>query len=403
MQRVTFSVMFFVKKKKPLRNGDLPIYFRITYNGKYVETSLKRGIPEELWDNHKQRAKGKSKIAQNLNQELESVLGQIYNHRLDLQERGKTVTARKLMDAYLGKDQAGPTLIQLFGEHNKDMSERVGIDFAPLTLQRYEVADRHVKTYLEQQNKKDIELAELNHEFITGFEHYLKVVAGCQHNSAMKHMKALKKIVGIAISRDLIRKDPFSSYKIRTKKVDREYLTEHELSLLAELELRMPRTELVRDLFLVQCYTGLAFKDLYELTPDNIQIGVDGDKWIFIKRGKTDTPCHIPILPIVEQVLEKHSDHPIAKNRGTLLPVFSNQKMNSYLKEIADKAGIHKQLTTHMARHTFATTVALSNGVPIETVSKMLGHRKIATTQIYGRILDHKIADDMRKLRDKLR
>jgi integrase len=164
----------------------------------------------------------------------------------------------------------------------------------------------------------------------------------------------------------------------------------------------MPRTELVRDLFLIQCYTGLAFKDLYDLTPENIQIGVDGDKWIFIKRGKTDTPCHIPILPIVEQILSKHTDHPIAKKRGTLLPVFSNQKMNSYLKEIADKTGIHKQLTTHMARHTFATTVALSNGVPIETVSKMLGHRKIATTQIYGRILDQKISDDMKKLKKRL-
>jgi site-specific recombinase XerD len=283
-----------------------------------------------------------------------------------------------------------------------DMSERVGIDFAPLTLQRYEVADRHVKTYLERQNKKDIELVELNHEFITGFEHYLKVVAGCQHNSAMKHIKALKKVVGIALSRDLIRIDPFKSYKITTMKVDRGYLNEWELEMITDLKLRMPRTELVRDLFLVQCYTGLAYKDLYELAPENIQVGVDGEKWIFIKRRKTDTPCHIPILPPVEPILIKYADHPTAKQRGKLLPVFSNQKMNSYLKEIADLAGIHKQLTTHMARHTFATTIALSNGLPIETTSKILGHTKIPTTQIYGRILDHKIAEDMNALKKRL-
>ncbi|MCB0755373.1 MAG: phage integrase SAM-like domain-containing protein, partial [Flavobacteriales bacterium] len=202
MQRVTFSIFFFAKKNKPLRNGDLPIYIRVTCNGKSVETSIKRGVPPELWDANRQRAIGKTKAALGINQELESITGQFHNHKLELQERGKAVTARKLMDAYLGKDQSGPTLLQLFSEHNMDMSERVGIDFAPLTLQRYEVADRHVKTYLERQNKKDIELVELNHEFITGFEHYLKVVAGCQHNSAMKHIKALKKVVGIALSRD---------------------------------------------------------------------------------------------------------------------------------------------------------------------------------------------------------
>ena len=401
MQRVTFSILFFLKRNKPLRNGDLPIYLRITWNGRSVETSIKRGLPEKLWNQSRQRASGNSKVAININQELDSIQGQLHHHKLDLQERGKTVTARKLMDAYLGKDQTGPTLLQLFSEHNKDMSERVGIDFAPLTLQRYEVAHRHIKKYLERQNKKDIELAEVNHEFITGFEHYLKL-GGCQHNSAMKHIKALKKVIGIALSRDLIRIDPFKSYKITTKKVDREYLNEYELKTITELELKMPRTEMVRDLFLIQCYTGLAFKDLYELKPENIQVGVDGEKWIFIKRGKSKIPARIPILPTVEPILDKYAGHPIAQQRGTLLPVFSNQKMNSYLKEIADLAGIHKNLTTHVARHTFATTVALSNGLPMETTSKILGHTKIPTTQIYGRILDHKIAEDMNALRKKL-
>ena len=402
MQRVTFSILFFLKKNKPLRNGDFPIYLRITCNGRSAETSLKRGIPSSIWNQSRQRVIGKSKIAVNINQELDSIRGQIHNYKIDLQERQRAVSARSLMDSYQGKDKAGPTLLELFAEHNKDMSERVGIDYAPLTLQRYEVAERHIRKYLEQRKKKDTPLAEINHEFITGFEHYLKVTSECQHNSAMKHVKALKKIVGIALSRDLIRKDPFSRYKITTKKVDRVYLNGPELKQLEELEIDIPRIETVRDLFVLQCYTGLAFNELSRLKREDLKVGVDGENWVFIKRGKSDVPSRIPLLPPAIRVIEKYAGHPTATKANKLLPVLSNQKMNSYLKEIADLAGIKKELTTHMARHTFATTVALSNGVPMETVSKILGHRKITTTQIYGRILDHKISDDMNALRKKL-
>ena len=403
MQRVTFSVLFYVKRSKPFRNGDLPIYLRITIDGKKAETSLKRGVLPELWDNVRHRAKGQTKEAKQINQELDSVSGQLHNHKLEFQEHGKTVTAQALLDVYLGKGDRQITLTELFEEHNSDMSARVGKDYAPLTLQRYKAGFAHVQTYLER-NYNGVEhlINEVNHQFITGFEQYLKVIAGCQHNSAMKHVKALKKIIGIALARDIIRKNPFANYRITIKPTDRGYLMDHELKLLEEQEFTIERLQVIRDLFLFQCYTGLAYKDLEALTPDHIAIGQDGVNWIFIERGKTGVLCKIPILTVPQRILDSYSNHPICTKRGKVLPVPSNQKMNAYLKEIATICGINKDLTTHLARHTFATTIALANDMPMETLSKLLGHRKITTTQIYGRILDKKIGSDMDNLRRKL-
>ena len=386
-----------------MRNGDVPIYIRITLGGKIAETSLKRGVAAELWCQTKQRAKGNSSIAKGINQELDSVSGQLHNHKLEFQEHGKTLTAQALLNAYLGKGDQQITLCGLFEEHNSDMAARVGKDYAPLTLQRYKAGSKHIQTYLSRNyNGDDLLINEVDHQFITGFEQYLKVVAECQHNSAMKHVKALKKIIGIALARDIIRKNPFASYRITIKPTDRGYLMEHELKLLEEHEFTIERLQVIRDLFLFQCYTGLAYKDLEALTPDHIVIGQDGGNWIFIERGKTGVLCKIPILPIPQQILDSYADHPLCMRRRKVLPVPTNQNMNAYLKEIAVVCRINKDLTTHLARHTFATTVALSNDMPMETLSKILGHRKISTTQIYGRILDKKIGSDMDNLRRKL-
>ena len=240
MQRVTFSVLFYVKRSKPFRNGSLPIYLRISIDGKKAETSIKRGVTPELWDNVKQRATGQSKEAKQINQELDSISGQLHNHKLEFQEQGKTLTPKRLLDAYRGKENYRQvTLTELFEKHNSDMSERVGKDYSPLTLQRYKAGLAHIYTYLERDySGKDHLISEVNHQFITGFEQYLKVVAGCQHNSAMKHMKALKKIIGIALARDIIRINPFTSYRITVKPTDRGYLMDHELKLLEEQKLR---------------------------------------------------------------------------------------------------------------------------------------------------------------------
>lgn len=279
----------------------------------------------------------------------------------------------------------------------------VGKEFSPLTLQRFEAGFKHALIFMKiQYRNEELPLSEINHKFITGFEFYLKTIAKCQHNSAMKHMKALKKVIRIGLANDYIRKDPFASYKITTKNVDKGYLSESEIKTLIEKEFSIERINIVKDLFLFQCYTGLAYLDMASLTNENIQLGIDGAKWIYTKRKKTGTSCHIPIFPVAQRIIEKYANHPAKIVSGKLLPAPSNQKMNAYLKEVADLCGINKNMHTHMARHTYATTVTLLNGIPLETVSKLLGHSKIQTTQVYAKVLDEKISKDMKGLMLKM-
>src|SRR5690606_9065714 len=197
-----------------------------------------------------------------------------------------------------------------------------------------------------------------------------------------------------------IPRDPFEKYQLKFHRVDREYLEEDELEAIENKEFKIIRLQWIRDLFVFSCYTGLAYVDTMNLTPDNISIDVEGEYWIITTRQKTGLPLRILILPKALEIIEKYRSHPRALEKGTLFPVISNQKLNSYLNEIADLCEIKKNLTFHLARHTFATTVTLCNGVPLETVSKMLGHSKITTTQIYARVVERKVSDDMRTLRE---
>jgi integrase len=196
--------------------------------------------------------------------------------------------------------------------------------------------------------------------------------------------------------------NPLAHYKSTAKAKEREFLTKAELDSLAKKNFSISRLEQVRDIFLFCCYTGLSYADVKKLRRSEISTGMDGGQWIFTNREKTDTSMRVPLLPVASMVLDRYSNHPQCDNAGLLLPVLSNQKMNAYLKEIADLCGVNKLLTFHIARHTFATTVTLSNGVPIETVSKMLGHTNLKTTQHYAKILDNKVSDDMMQLRQKL-
>ena len=400
--RSTFSILFYIKRTKLLRNGNAPIYLKLTINGVATEASLKRSIAPSQWNTSKNRARGNNGESNNLNSYLQSVQGQLYTYHQKLQETGRVVSAEHLRDYFLGKGEKKWTLAKLFSEHNNSMRTLVGKEYAPLTLQRYETALKHLLIFTKKQyGLTDLHLAEVDNKFITDFEFYLKATAGCQHNSAMKHIKALKKIVRIALANDYIRKDPFVHYRITQRPVNRECLTEEEIRLLSNKELPVKRIAIVRDLFLFQCYTGLAYKDLERLTIDNIQTGIDGHNWAFIKRGKTGVPCHIPLLPQAETILDKYRDHLCRTLKNRLLPVPTNQKMNSYLKEIGDLCGIKKDLHTHLARHTYATTITLSNGIPMETVSRILGHRKLQTTQLYAKVLDEKISKDIEHLRKK--
>lgn len=385
-----------------LRNGEAPIYLRITVNGKSVELSIKRSIRPELWDTTKNKCKGASEPAKATNDYLDSIRGQLYTHQQTMQERGKVIDAKTLSQAFLGVGEKQWQLLELFQEHNSQMEQLLNKDFSPNTLQRYLAAFKHLGNFIQvQYNCSDIYLNELDHAFVTRFEQYLKTVISCQHNSAMKHVKALKKVVNLALANDYIKKDPFANYTISIKEVKRDCLTQAELDQIASKEISIERLDVIRDLFLFQCYTGLAFADLASLTPEHIQIGVDRYKWLFVERTKTNTDCRIPLFPITEEIVTKYKNHPerIIKNR--LLPVPSNQKMNAYLKELGAICGITKNIHTHLARHTYATTVTLGNNIPIETVSKLLGHKKIQTTQIYAKVLETKVSKDMEGLREK--
>jgi site-specific recombinase XerD len=292
--------------------------------------------------------------------------------------------------------------VELFQQHNDDMEKLIGIDYSPLTLQRYKAGLKHVKIFCKLNYKNEaLPLMEVNVKFIKEFEFYLKSVAKCQHNSAMKHVKALKKIIRIALANEFIKKDPFFNYTITHTKIERDVLTQHELTVLTEKEINIERLDVIRDLFLFQCYTGLAYKDLATLESDHIQIGIDGNKWIAKKRSKTGVSFRVPLFPVSERILKKYLNHRCNSIEGKILPVPSNQKMNAYLKELADICGIKKKLHTHLARHTFATTITLANNIPMETVSKLLGHTKLQTTQIYAKVLETKVSDEMEALRGK--
>lgn len=245
-------------------------------------------------------------------------------------------------------------------------------------------------------------IKDVDHKFITGYKYFLKTERNCGHNSAVKYITNFKKIVRIAYANDWIGKDPFFNWKAKLKIVDREFLSEEEIQRIIEKEVHIPRLELVRDIFIFSCYTGLSYVDVKKLSKDNIVRGIDGNYWIKTKRAKTDSSSNITILSNAFSIIQKYKTHPDIENSNKVIPILSNQRMNSYLKEIADLCGITKNLTFHLARHTFATTVTLTNGVPIESVSKMLGHKSLKTTQHYAKILDRKVRDDMAILKEKL-
>lgn len=275
----------------------------------------------------------------------------------------------------------------------------VGKDIAPATLTRYETTLMHVQGLIQTKyRQQDILLQSVNHEFIKNFEHYLKTVRNCGHNTTVKYIRNLRKIIRIALSNDWLKKDPFRSISYRLKEVNRAYLTDTELKLLLNKEFSNERLRRIKDIFLFSCFTGLAFSDVKSLTRENITIGINNQKWLRTKRKKTGNPSEIPLLDVPNAIINKYENDPICLLEQKLLPVGSNQKMNEYLKEIADLCGINKNLSTHTVRHTFATTVTLTHGVSMEAVSKMLGHSNIATTKQYARIVDTLIINEMKKV-----
>ena len=396
------AILFWLQRSKLNKRGKCPIYIRITVDGGRAGIASGKWIEPERWNPNSGRVRGNSEEAKAINEFLRKSWAKITSQFDKFTEHEKLVTATLMKKAFLGKLEQKKPLVELFENHNKRLETLVGNQYASGTYKRYKVSLNHLKSFLEKQyNISDISLTELDFKFITDYEYYLHNDKGCGTNAALKHIQNLRKIVNNAVDNDWLAKDPFSRFKRAREQTKRGFLTESELEKIYDKGIDIARVAQVRDIFVFACYTGLSYSDVAKLTPDNIVKGIDGHDWISIDRTKTDEKSSIPLMDPALKTINKYKNHPEANNKGLVFPVISNQKTNLYLKELAEICGIKKRLSFHLARHTFATTVTLNNHVSIESVSKMLGHKSIKTTEIYAKILDTRVAEDMKKVKDK--
>jgi site-specific recombinase XerD len=400
----SFGILFYLRKPKGYVKGEIPVAMRITVNHARKEVSTKHACEPDRWNNQAQRAKGITEKVKTLNAYLDSLERKVHEARLKILDTDKVVSAEAIVKILTGQEEKAIMLLDVFRDHNKKMAALSGIEYSPGTVERYATTLSHTQTFIEwKYNRSDIEIKNLSFDFVSDMEFWLKSERKCNHNSTIKYIANLRKIINICLKSGWLQRDPFYGFKMTKREVVREYLNEEELQAITTKQFTIERLGQVRDIFIFSCYTGLAFIDAFQLTFSNISKGIDGNQWIFSSRQKTDTPTRIPLLPKALEILEKYKSHPKCINTGKVLPVLSNQKMNAYLKEIADLCGITKPLTFHIARHTFATTVTLNNDVPIESVSKMLGHKSIKITQHYAKIMDKKVSEDMRLLSLRLK
>lgn len=403
MNHHAFTIQPIVRRNRANAAGQIPVFFKLIVNGKLVEISTKQYVTPSQWSSEKGRLKGNTETARTINTCLDNLRNKLQKIFNQLEEKGESITAEKVKSIYLGKSSRQKTLLEVFTYHNEKMKAQVGGDFARGTFVRYTTTIGLIEEFIKYQyGVSDMVLADLNHEFVTNLEFWLKTVRHCNHNTTMKYISNLRKIVYLALSNEWTDKDPFTKFKVTLKEVKREALTAQELERLQAKDFGTNRLGQVRDIFVFCCYTGLAYADVAKLHTSQLSRGIDGKHWIFTDRTKTKTASNIPLLSPALALIEKYKQHPQAVTKGLVLPVLTNQKMNAYLKEIADLCGIDKKMTTHLARHTFATTVTLTNGVPIETVSSMLGHKNLKTTQIYAKVVQAKVSADMEKLEGKL-
>lgn len=400
----TFGITFIARNPK-IPDRPFLIYARITVNGRRIEISVKRTIHPDNWNIAKGMAKGKTPEIRQLNTYLEQIKGRLIDCYQELLLKNQLVTPDAIKNLFCGVKEYEYTILSCFDYHNVEM--KVSLEWG--TLKNYFTTRRYIEEFIKKQLKtSDVLLSQLNYKFLADFERFMrtyipkKQTLPCGQNTTMKHIERLRKVVNMAIKNDWLEKDPFIKFKSSFTHTTRQFINADELRSIEEREFSIPRLQQVKDLFIFSCYTGLAYIDVYELTPHNITLGIDGEYWISTQRHKTDIPVRIPLLPQVLAIIEKYKHHPQVLYSGKLLPCYSNQRLNSYLKEIADLCKIDKPLTFHIARHTFATTVTLTNGVPIETVSKLLGHTSIKTTQIYAKVVEQKISEDMQHLKSKL-
>ena len=382
--KTIFRAVFYLRSNYVNKEGKTPVMLRIYLNNERLSIgSTGIAVQQSQWDSEKERLKGRTTEALSTNLELDNIQSGLQTIFKKL-EMTDAISLERIKSEYLGKKEEVETMMTLFDKHNKDIAKQVGISVSAATFQKYNVCKRHFTTFLQDKYKRsDIRLSELTYIIIHDFDIYLHTVVGQNPNTATKTMKIFKTITILGRKLGVLNHDPFANYHFHLELVDRGFLTDEEILKIVNKKLTIPRLSLVRDIFIFSCFTGLSYIDVANLTPEHL-VSMDDKQWIMTKRQKTNVESNILLLDIPKQIIAKYNNN--TYREGKLFPVLSNQKMNAYLKEIADICDIVKNLTFHMARHTFAT-MSLSKGVPMESVSKMLGHTNIKTTQNYALVL----------------
>ena len=403
--KTNFRVSFFLKKAKLLKNGEASVAMRITVDGQRVENNIRKSILPNLWDQSKERAKGTSTAAVDLNRFIEDARIRIHQIVTELQQTGAEINPLIVQQRFYGVGQVRKqerTILQVIQEHNDEANQLIGKDFVEITWRRYETMKRYLGELIKQKyGVDDLPLSNFTGEVIRAYEVYLKTEKDLCQNTLIRYMKALKKITTRCLANDWIQKDPFAGIKFREEPTEPEFLTLEEVDRIYNCNPGSKRLEVIKDMFLMSAFTGLAFTDVSQLTEDHIVTDNDGNKWIRKPRQKTKQMSNIPLLDVPLAIIEKYQGDKKAAKKGALLPIPCNQVMNRYLKEIATICKINKHLTMHTARHTYAT-LCLSQGVSLKNVSKMLGHASVKMTERYARVLDSSIMRDMNSIRDAL-
>ncbi|WP_165027205.1 site-specific integrase [Dysgonomonas sp. ZJ279] len=399
MKQKSFHVLFFLKKNKIKANGEAPISMRITVDKRFCEMFIRRSTLVENWDQTKGKLKTKDKLSTEINMYIDTVRAKIQNIHRQLEADNLEISAKEICKRFCGVEEKPKTLIEVFEEHNKEIKQLQGKGYAQKTIVRFEGTVRYLQEFLKKEYKKsDINIKDIDLPFIQKFDIFLKTEKNCAQNTAITRLKQVKKIMRIAYSNDWIQKDPFTTYRFKFEETNVEFLTQEELNSIIQKEFTVERLSTVKDIFLFQCFSGLAFSDIEQLKPKHLVKDNNGSLWIRKNRQKTNNMCNIPLITVAKALIDKYADHPACIKNGVLFPVPSNQRMNSYLKEIADVCGITKKLSTHVARHTAATIVFLANKVSLENVAKILGHSNVRTTQHYAKVLDSSIMRDIQEV-----
>ena len=398
--RSTVRVLFYLKRNAPKKNGLVPVMYRLTVNGKISQFSCKLDVEEKTWNIELGRVSGRSTVAQETNRMLDKIRVGINKAYQDICDKDNYVTAEKVRNVFLGMGMNHETLLAVFRQHNEDYEKQVGKIKSLRSYWKYCIVYKHLEEFIKQRYKvSDIALKELAPAFITDFELFLRTEKNHCNNTVWSYMMPFRSIIFMAINNGWLQRDPFYAYSITKEETKRGFLSKEEINLLIKGTFKKPSYTLIRDLFIFCTFTGLSWTDMANLTKENLQTSFDGHLWIKTNRQKTGTESNIRLLDVAKHIIEKYDG---ITDDDKLLPVPCYVNCKNSIKVIAKKCGIEKNVTWHMSRHTYATTVCLSNDVPIETLSKMLGHRSIRTTQIYAKITAEKVSRDMEKLAQRI-